>query len=1061
MADKTITLDVKTDRKKIDDLIKSLQNNQKIPIELTPNDKKLKTSIGDFRKQVEDISGKEIDITTNIPEVTDEVKGLQTELEKRIEIAIDTQKSATSIREFKKAQKELQGILLEIGDDGSKDFERVAVAIGTGNDKVDELNDKIKSLSKAPIENLSAGFKGVKDSLLDLNFEEFNDRVKNLGVVSKQVSFKDLNKSLAETGKSFLSLGKLIATNPFGLLITAVGLVVANFDKLKEVFGPILSQLQIIGDVIGFVTDGFFALTDAIGLTNKADQKAADSAIAASEKRKKAIQENLSAQEAYNSATKDLTDEEIKQIEERTGVIIDNERNIFDIRIENNKKIIAENESQLKSLEELERKKGKLTQEEIDKRKELVDEIQKSNQDIIAAESQRILQERRLLEDANRRRQDLEIQAISDKNQRAKAQATKEKEERDKAIDLPKLEKDLKDAQDLVLAREKDIQAFIAKGLFTGEFAKQKEDELAKLKQDVDNRKKILDDANASITASSTIFNNTISDIDNQAADDAKSAAERRAQDQLKNLQDSQQILINQTKEGTAERLAEEIKLSQKTEEFVKNKGKQLGLTENEITLKIQEEVKKRTELEERYNAGIIRLSNEKNLAQKNIAVLEAKTLEERIKANTDLIEEGARQEIEELRRTITDKELLAVKEREITLKKNEDIRQSNLQLRTEEETTIIETGLLRIQNDIKAAEGLRQSTNQRIEQANKLFDAEKNALDKKEKLEIEAANGNEKKIDGIREKYRGLRLDAEKKLESDINNIRADGVKQLEDAVGSLNNFIQTTNSLTTELGASINNLVGGIANSIPGLLDVINDETATQTDKTIAYLQAAGAAVQGIAQVLSALSNQRLQEIQTEEDAAILASENEYNAQAKFINENVSDEATRKKKLDELEEGRAKSGDDIRKKYAAIELAEKRKAFNQQKAISLVQTTIATAQAVMAASTAGPIAGPILAGVIGALGAVQLALISSQKFPEGGGAPPSAPSPNIPSGGGSGAPSPTPFQAPQFFGIGQQQQGQGQPPQPIIIENNIVETDITSTQRNINAIETRASIV
>ena len=160
MADKTITLDVKTDRKKIDDLIKSLQNNQKIPIELTPNDKKLKTSIGDFRKQVEDISGKEIDITTNIPEVTDEVKGLQTELEKRIEIAIDTQKSATSIREFKKAQKELQGILLEIGDDGSKDFERVAVAIGTGNDKVDELNDKIKSLSKAPIENLSAGFKG-------------------------------------------------------------------------------------------------------------------------------------------------------------------------------------------------------------------------------------------------------------------------------------------------------------------------------------------------------------------------------------------------------------------------------------------------------------------------------------------------------------------------------------------------------------------------------------------------------------------------------------------------------------------------------------------------------------------------------------------------------------------------------------------------------------------------------------------------------------------------------------------------------------------------------------
>jgi len=573
-------------------------------------------------------------------------------------------------------------------------------------------------------------------------------------------------------------------------------------------------------------------------------------------------------------------------------------------------------------------------------------------------------------------------------------------------------------------------------------------------------------DRNKALQNSELIYQNSLKDIRKQASEDARNESQRIATQRLKDIQDEQQVVINGTKEGTAERLAEEIKLSQKTEEFVKNKGKQLGLTENEITLKIQEEVKKRTELEERYNTEIIRLSNEKNIAERNIAVLEAKTIEERITANTNLIEEGARQEIEELRRTITDKELLAIKEREITLKKNEDIRQSNLQLRTEEETTIIETGLLRIQNDIKAAEGLKQSTDQRIKQVKRLFDAEKNALDEKEKLEIEAAEGNETKIAEIRERYRGLRLDAEEKLEDDIADIRAEAIKKLEKAVEGLNDFIQNINPLTTELGASINNLVGGIANSIPNLFKVINDEAATWQEKTLAYLKTASAAVAGIGQVLSELSNQRLGEIQMEEEAAIAASENEYNAQAQYINQNIADESQRKAAIENLEMSRAKSNDDLRKKYAKIELAEKKKAFNQQKAISLVQAAIGTAQGVVSALTMPPPASFILAALTGALGAVQIGLIASKKFPEGGSGggggdvgnvsiPSSATSP------GGGAPSPTPFQAPQFFGIGQQQQGQGQPPQPIIIENNIVETDITSTQRNINSIETRATIV
>ena len=54
-------------------------------------------------------------------------------------------------------------------------------------------------------------------------------------------------------------------------------------------------------------------------------------------------------------------------------------------------------------------------------------------------------------------------------------------------------------------------------------------------------------------------------------------------------------------------------------------------------------------------------------------------------------------------------------------------------------------------------------------------------------------------------------------------------------------------------------------------------------------------------------------------------------------------------------------------------------------QKANSIIQTTIATSQAIMKAlAEAGPFAGPILTAVIGAMGAAQVAIIASQPIPK-----------------------------------------------------------------------------
>ena len=104
----------------------------------------------------------------------------------------------------------------------------------------------------------------------------------------------------------------------------------------------------------------------------------------------------------------------------------------------------------------------------------------------------------------------------------------------------------------------------------------------------------------------------------------------------------------------------------------------------------------------------------------------------------------------------------------------------------------------------------------------------------------------------------------------------------------------------------------------------------------------------------------------------------DNEYKQRKKWIEENIKDETKRNQMLQELEDEFSN-----KKREAA------REAAKWQKASALVGAIVNTAEAVTKAlAQGGPIAGPIMAAIVGALGAVQIALIASQPIPmaEGG---------------------------------------------------------------------------
>lgn len=136
--------------------------------------------------------------------------------------------------------------------------------------------------------------------------------------------------------------------------------------------------------------------------------------------------------------------------------------------------------------------------------------------------------------------------------------------------------------------------------------------------------------------------------------------------------------------------------------------------------------------------------------------------------------------------------------------------------------------------------------------------------------------------------------------------------------------------------------------------------DEKEMQAINTA--LQVAAEAVKAIGDVISTVYERRIDDINAAKDAEIAA-----------IEESGLSEKAKQEKKKEAE------------KKAAMETYEiQLKQFKANKAISIVQTVIATAQAVMAQlSNPTPYVGIVLAALAAATGAVQIGLIASQKPP------------------------------------------------------------------------------
>jgi len=336
----------------------------------------------------------------------------------KILLDVESGDASTRIGDIKNAIKELKGIAAAAGDSNSEAFQKATAAAGKLADKLDDISDATKTFKGDPLEGLSRGIGTLKGKLGDLDFQGFNEEVGRLKVLSKQVSFKELSSSVGETGKSFLSLGKILLTNPIFLIGSIIATIIANFDKLSSAGGVIGKMFSAIGDTINFVIDKLKMLSDWLGLTDFEGQEKANNTLENADKEQKAIEARYDSEiKIAQAAGKDVTELELKKQEE----------------------IRANAQLQIDQLNYLAQSQGKLTKEQQDQLDSLNQQYQDSLTEtgVITAQAQKKAAD--------------EAQAAADKA-REKAEAAAEKAREKRKADREKRLEDEKSLADEILA---------------------------------------------------------------------------------------------------------------------------------------------------------------------------------------------------------------------------------------------------------------------------------------------------------------------------------------------------------------------------------------------------------------------------------------------------------------------------------------------------------------------------------------------------------------------------------------------------------------------------------
>lgn len=159
-----------------------------------------------------------------------------------VDLLINAAQSAKTVKEVRQAMKDLKDGMLEIGDEGSKDFQRLAQAgaelkdsLGDINDRMDAFNpDKMNAFGAAT--RIAANGVQLVTSAMALFGDQSEDVQKAMMKVQASMAFAQAIGGLKDLKKEFQTLFTFIQANPLIAIAAALAAIAVAAFKVYEAF---------------------------------------------------------------------------------------------------------------------------------------------------------------------------------------------------------------------------------------------------------------------------------------------------------------------------------------------------------------------------------------------------------------------------------------------------------------------------------------------------------------------------------------------------------------------------------------------------------------------------------------------------------------------------------------------------------------------------------------------------------------------------------------------------------------------------------------------------------
>ena len=151
--------------------------------------------------------------------------------------------AASSAQNLKQQLREMQKQLSTL-DVNSDEFQKLSKQAGELKDRIKDASEAINRQAGSSFERLSANAGNLKESLLNLDFEQVGSSLKGIAGTVKGFTFQEFGAGLKNITSGFATLGKALLTNPLFLIITGATLFIANFEKIATLFDGVTSAQQ-------------------------------------------------------------------------------------------------------------------------------------------------------------------------------------------------------------------------------------------------------------------------------------------------------------------------------------------------------------------------------------------------------------------------------------------------------------------------------------------------------------------------------------------------------------------------------------------------------------------------------------------------------------------------------------------------------------------------------------------------------------------------------------------------------------------------------------------------